>query len=83
MLSLPERVVRSFAAITGGVVQQIGDVTLPIAFRRTKFYRSVVEVTLRFIVERVGQVQGAFPEEGALAQDFVARRTDGNGIELG
>jgi hypothetical protein len=82
VLSLPERVVRSFAAITGGLVQQIGDVTLPAALRRTKFYRSVVEVTLRFIVERVGQVQGAFPEEGALARDFVVRRATGNGIEL-
>jgi hypothetical protein len=82
VLSLPERVVRSLAAITGGVVQQIGDVTLPAALRRTKFYRSVVEVTLRFIVERVGQVQGAFPEEGALAHDFVVRRATGNGIEL-
>ena len=70
------------AAITGGVVRQIGDVTLPIALRRTKFYRSVVEVTLRFVVERVGQVEGAFPEEGALAQDFIVRRTAGNGIEL-
>ena len=82
VLSLPERVVRSLAAITGGVVQQIGDVTLPAALRRTKFYRSVVEVTLRFVVERVGQVQDAFPEEGALARDFVVRRTAGNGIEL-
>lgn len=82
MLSMPERMVRSLAAITGGLVRQIGDVTLPIALRRTKFYRSVVEVTLRFVVERVGQVEGAFPEEGSLAQDFVVRRTAGNGIEL-
>src|SRR5258708_7398954 len=79
---MPERVVRSAAALAGGFVQQIGDVTLPAALRRTKFYRAVVEVTLRFVVERVGQVQGAFREDGALAHTFVARRTAGSGIEL-
>jgi hypothetical protein len=74
--------VRSVAALAGGVVQGLGHVTLPAALRRTKFYRAVVEATLRFVVERVGQVPGAFPEEGALARDFLARRTAGNGIEL-
>src|SRR5580658_1498100 len=82
VLSLPERVVRSIAALAGGAVHGLGRVTLPSALRRTKFYRSVVEATLRFVVERVGQVQGAFPEEGALARDFLARRSAGNGIEL-
>jgi hypothetical protein len=82
VLSLPERVVRSVAALAGGVVHGIGHVTLPAALRRTKFYRSVVGVTLRFVVERVGQVQGTFPPEGALARDFLSRRTAGNGIEL-
>src|SRR5580658_3454861 len=82
VLSLPERVVRSIAALAGGAVHGLGRVTLPSALRRTKFYRAVVEATLRFVVERVGQVEGAFPEEGALARDFLARRTAGNGIEL-
>ncbi|SRR5579871_1010823 len=82
VLSLPERVIRSMAALGGGLVAQIGQVTLPAALRRTKFYRSVVEATLRFVVERVGQVQGAFPEEGSLARDFLARRSAGNGLEL-
>jgi hypothetical protein len=82
VLSLPERALRSVAALAGGLVQGIGHVTLPAALRRTKFYRSVVEATLRFVVERVGQVEGAFPGEGALARDFLARRTAGNGIEV-
>lgn len=73
---------RSAAALAGGVVHRIGDVTLPIALRRTKFYRAVVGATLRFVVERIGQVEGAFPAEDKLAEDFLARRTAGNGIEL-
>ncbi len=82
VLSLPERVVRSVAAITGGVVRQIGEVTLPPALRRSRFYRSVVDVTLRFVVERVGEVEGTYPEEGKVGDDFVPRRATANGIEL-
>ena len=86
LLSLPERTIRSAAALAGGLVRQIGDVTLPAALRRTKFYRAVVGVTLRFIIERVGQVRDAFPpaspDAAVVASDFLVRRTAGNGIEL-
>ena len=82
VVSLPERLLRSAAALAGGLLQQLSEVTLPGAFRRTKLYRTMVETTLRFIVERVGDVQGAFPDDGLLVENFVTRRTAGNGIEL-
>jgi hypothetical protein len=50
--------------------------------RRTKLYRTMVEETLRFLIERVGEVEGAFPEEGRVSDNFALRRAAGNGIEL-
>jgi hypothetical protein len=81
LLSLPERVVRSASALAGGLVRELGDAVLPPAFRRTKLYQNLVEGTLRFLIEQVGQVENAYPAEGQLAQDFAVRRAAGNGIE--
>jgi hypothetical protein len=41
-----------------------------------------VEVTLRFLIEQVGQVEGVFPSEGQIARNFLLQRTAGHGIEL-
>ncbi len=82
VISLPERVLRSATALAGGLVREIGDVALPAALRRTRLYRSLVDSTLRFLIEQVGQVEGAYPGESALAEDFIARRAAGNGLEL-
>ncbi|WP_321474363.1 hypothetical protein [uncultured Paludibaculum sp.] len=82
ILSLPERILRSATALAGGLLNQIGESALPIALRRTRLYRSLVEATLRFLIEQVGEVEGVFPVEGKLAEDFLMRRTAGNGIEL-
>jgi hypothetical protein len=82
LLSLPERAVRSLAALAGGLLREISDITLPAAVRRTRLYRVMVDLTLRFLVEQVGQVKGTFPDDGALAEDFLKRRTAGNGIEI-
>ncbi|MCP5118375.1 MAG: hypothetical protein GY953_46780, partial [bacterium] len=82
LLSLPERVVRSTSALAGGLLRELSDVTLPPAFRKTRIYRMMVEATLRFMIEQIGEVEGAFPVEGRLAKDFAVRRAAGNGIEL-
>jgi len=82
ILSLPERVVRSASALAGGLLRELGDVTLPEGIRKTRTYRTMVEATLRFFIEQVGEVEGVFPAQGRLASDFAIRRTAGNGIEL-
>jgi hypothetical protein len=82
LLSLPERAVRSASALAGGLVRELGDVALPASIRRTQLYRALVDGTLRFLIEQVGQVEGAYPAEGKLADDFAVRRAAGNGIEL-
>lgn len=82
LLSLPERILRSATALAGGLVNQLGESALPVSVRRTRLYRSLVEATLRFLIEQVGEVEGVFPAEGKLAEDFLMRRTAGNGLEL-
>lgn len=82
VVSLPERVVRSAAALAGGLLREIGDVTVPLAVRRTKTYQTMVEIALRFMIEQVGQVRDVYPSGAELAGDFLLRRTAGHGIEL-
>ncbi len=82
LLSLPERALRSAAALSAGLLRELTDVTLPKAVRRSKLYETMVQATLRFLIEEVGQVEGAYPPEGKLSNDFALRRTAGNGIEL-
>ncbi len=82
LLSLPERVLRSVSALSAGLVREIGEVTLPKGIRRTRIYRTMVETTLRFLIEQVGQVEGVYPAEGKLAENFLLKRTLGDGIDL-
>ena len=69
-------------ALASGLVHEVGEVTIPLAIRRGRLYQNLVEATLRFLIEQVGQVEGVFPGEEKLSEDFLARRTAGNGIEL-
>jgi hypothetical protein len=82
LLSLPERVLRSATALSAGLIREIGNVTLPKAIRRTKLYQTMVESTLRFLVEQVGHVDGVYPTEDALAEKFLLKRAVGDGIDF-
>ncbi len=82
VLSLPERVLRSASALSAGLIREIGNVTLPKAVRRTKLYQTMVESTLRFLVEQVGQVDGVYSQEEQPAEHFLLKRTIGDGIDL-
>jgi len=82
MLSLPERTVRSVSALAGGLVRETAAVALPLGIRRGRLYQNLVDVTLQFLIEKVGQVDVARADQRALAENFLARRAAGNGIEL-
>lgn len=82
LLSLPERLLRSGAAVAGGLIRELGDVAVPAAFRRTKTYQTMVEIAVRFMIEQLGEVKGVYPTQGELAQNFLLRRTAGHGLEL-
>ena len=82
LVSLPERVVRSVSAVSAGLIREIGEVALPAGLRRTRLYSTMVETTLRFLIEQVGQVEGAYPVEGKLAENFLVKRTVGDGLDF-
>jgi hypothetical protein len=82
LLSLPERVIRSAAGLAAGLVHELTDVAVPDFLRRTHLYQSLVDGTLRFLIEAVGEVKDVYPSGDALAENFLMRRTAGNGIEL-
>jgi len=82
ILSLPERIIRSLSALSAGLLREIGEVALPGAIRRTTLYKAMVGVTLRFLIEEVGQVEGQYDAETGNAENFVLQRTASHGIEV-
>ena len=82
LTSVPERLVRSISALAGGAAHELGEVVLPRRVRRSRLYESLVESTLRFMIEQVGQVEGAYPKDESLPGDFLVRRAAGNVIEI-
>ncbi len=82
ILSLPERVIRSLGALSGGLLREIGAVALPSTVRRTTLYRTMVDVALQFLIQEVGQVEGVYPSEERLAESFLLQRTASHGIDL-
>jgi hypothetical protein len=82
LLSLPERGLRSATAVAGGLLREVGEVAIPKTIRRSQLYRNLVEATLRFLIEQVGQVEDVYPGGEKLSEDFLVRRAAGNGIEL-
>jgi hypothetical protein len=82
LLSLPERVIRSALGLSAGVLREVGEVVLPKGVRRSQLYQSLVDTTLRFVIERVGGAEGIYPAEQASPEDFLVRRSAGNAIEL-
>jgi hypothetical protein len=82
LLSLPERIVRSLAALSGGLLQETANVILPAGVRRSTSYRTMVEVALRFLVQEVGEVEGIYATGDRLAEHFLLKRTASHGLEL-
>jgi hypothetical protein len=82
LLSLPERVIRSALGLSAGLLREVGEVALPRGVRRSHLYRNLVDVTLRFAIERVGGAEGVYPRSEPQASDFLARRGAGHAIEL-
>ena len=82
LFSLPERVVRSVLGLSAGVAREVGEVALPDGVRQSRLYQNLVDTTLRYLIERVGGVEGVYRADAALPDDFLTRRTAGNAIEL-
>ena len=81
LLSFPERLLRSALGLGAGVTRELGQIVLPDGIRRSQLYQNLVDATLRFLIEQVGGVEGVYTAEGALPDNFLARRTAGNAVE--
>jgi hypothetical protein len=82
LLSLPERLVRSTLGLGAGAAREVGEIALPAAVRRSQLYKNLVDATLRFVIEKVGGVEGVYGAGDALPDNFLARRTAGNAVEI-
>ena len=82
LISLPERVVRSLLGVGAGVVREVGEVVLPDGLRRTQLYQNLVDATLRFLIQQVGEVEGVYDKGEQVPDDFLVRRTAGNALEV-
>jgi hypothetical protein len=82
LLSLPERVIRSALGLSAGLLREVGVVVLPQGVRRSALYRSLVDTTLRYVIEHVGGAEGVYPAEQPQPGDFLTRCGAGHAIEL-
>jgi hypothetical protein len=82
LFSIPERTIRALSAVVGGAIHEVGEVVLPARVRRSRLYTSLVESTVRFLVEQIGEVDAQYPVDAALPKDFLIRRTAGNVVEI-
>jgi hypothetical protein len=82
ILSLPERVIRSALGLSAGLLREIGEVAVPRTLRRGQLYKSLVDTTLRYVIEQVGGARGIYPPEDPRPENFLARRGAGHVIEL-
>jgi hypothetical protein len=82
LLSFPERLIRSALGLGAGVVREVGEVALPDGIRQSQLYQNLVDATLRYLIEQVGGVEGVYAADSSLPDNFLARRTAGNAVEV-
>ena len=87
VVSLPERIVRSFAALIGGTVHETAELVLPRLVRHSRLYEATAKNLLRISVELVGGVERP---AGQVRDEFepsprklAVRKGAGNVVELG
>ena len=84
LASLPERVVRSVAAVVGGAVHESAQLLLPRVVRLSRFYEVSAKNLLRILVEGVGAVEtGSTEPKAAAPSQLAVRKGAGNVVELG
>src|SRR5215218_6547460 len=85
VVSLPERIVRTAAAVVGGAVHETAQLLLPRLIRRSRLYEVSAKNLLRILVEGVGAVEGSSTADpnAAGASELAVRKGAGNVVELG
>jgi hypothetical protein len=84
LVSLPERIVRSLAALAGGLVHESAQILLPRLVRRSRLYEASAKNLLRVTIELVGGVEGApAATPGTGVRELAVRKGAGNVVEFG
>ena len=88
-LSLPERAIRSTAAIVGGIAQQSAGLLVPSAFQDSKTYRTFVKQMLDMVAHDIGGTKKEEEEDDQSARDkeaavesYVAKKTVSTFVDL-
>ena len=64
------------------MTREVADLAIPAGIRRSRLYQNLVDATLRFLIEQVGGVEGVSRAGAPLPENFLARRTAGNAVEV-
>ena len=81
-LSLPERAIRSTAGVVGGALRESAAALIPQTFRNARTYQLFIGQMLDFLAEDIGGVDRPEQSGNPRVEDYVARKTVGNFIEL-
>jgi hypothetical protein len=80
-LSLPERSVRSLAALVGGGTSLLTSVLLPDSLRGTTTYRVTIGLFQDFLIEKVADMARPPTEQPSVKERFMQRKFLGNALE--
>jgi hypothetical protein len=83
LASIPERIVRSLAAVVGGAVHETAELVLPRMARRSRLYEATAKNMLRIAIELVGDVERPVPPDEPEVGEVMKRKTAGNVVEFG
>jgi hypothetical protein len=78
LVSLPERIVRSAAAVVGGALYETGSLVLPRFIRRSRLYEATAKNLLRVAIEGVGGVKDAPAAQPPVRERASREGTRGN-----
>lgn len=81
-LTLPERAVRSTIGLAAGAARESAEFLVPQAFQSSTTYEVVVRNSLKFLTEVIGGVESDDEEDEAPVDDYLARKTVGNFVDL-
>jgi hypothetical protein len=84
-LSLPERTVRSTAAMVGGAINESAAMLVPQAFKDSKTYNTFVRQMLDMMANDIGGVAKQPDADGqpeAIVENYVARKTVSTFVDL-
>ena len=81
-LSLPERAIRGTAAVVGGTLRESATFLVPQSFRNAKTYQVFIGQMLDFMAEDMAGVDPKHRPSPPRVENFVARKTVGNFVDL-